>query len=1000
MESTAQSISTPMSSKNSAEINLGFPIYGLRFINSKTLLAVGGGGEGSNGIPNKITAIKCHFNASDKDRRLQKFREITLPSNEDSPMCTAVARVTGDDHVRYSIFVGCNQSTQLVKSMSINNNLRKYLFTDEEHLRFLDAVQYDSNVLPESVGEYPKIIHLTPDNSVGALMTSKVPSEIFIFDPESLALILQFKPTVAGEVKDFHLSTHDEGKTLVYVTASVIEAVNSSTGTVISTSTKAPKATNSKLAKYFLSKVRFVGESKVVVTAALRSGKGAAIFEYDLVKQKITKERTISLSMKGVVAIDLSAATGVIACAGNDFSVTLIRMSDLKVIKRFPNLHKFAITSLSFAPNGKRLATGSASNTLNVVNIPAKIGGGSLLGSLFQYLFLTVLVAGLAIFFQNAKDTGDLDHYIEWSKKYGGEALVQAQYYGHHYGKIGLAASRKYGDEYFRKAKHYGKIGYEIAKEKSLEGYVALKDKLNKEESVRSWTDEVDAHTEIASTLKDIVSEVTRDVADATAGHENEDLETASIMSSAIGHTVISSYKTELLQSSVETSAVPEEEESNPIQDSPVEAVESAVESLGEKIASAVVPVASSIIDGLKSHSHEPVSVADTQVESSEILEKPDNGVPEELPSHEAHATGAKNEAGTIDEATSNDQVIDEVVEKVVSVEPIESAPADAPVDVSSAQPEEDEEVVAETRKGSDHVQEEVSESVHPISEEPVEEIPSAEPVAEFKADDVSGVLQAEEDRAESREPEVAEPKADSKVELAKEEVTEPDVEPKIVEPVIEPKVEPKVVEPVIEPKSEPKVVELESKAEPTTEPIEPVVKSKVSKLGKPVESSGAIYKSEDILDAKPIRHVDEVIEPQVIDSSAKPSAKASAEPSGPAEPIAALNAQPIKPVKSAEPEPVKSFEPETVEPVTPAEPEPVAPVKEVAENESIEPKLNADIDDAEPIRVDEAVVEPEVPNDASAVADSGTPAAAESLSASKKESFVKDSPHAAHDEL
>lgn len=965
-----------MSSKNSAEINLGFPIYGLRFINSKTLLAVGGGGEGSNGIPNKITAIKCHFNAADKDRRLQKFREITLPSNEDSPMCTAVARVTGDDHVRYSIFVGCNQSTQLVKSMSINNNLRKYLYTDEEHLRFVDAVQYDNNVLPESIGEYPKIIHLTPDNSVGALMTSKVPSEIFIFDPQSLALILQFKPIVAGEVKDFHLSTHDEGKTLVYVTASVIEAVNSSTGAVISTSTKAPKATNSKLAKYFLSKVRFVGESKVVVTAALRSGKGAAIFEYDLVKQKITNERTISLSMKGVVAIDISAATGVIACAGNDFSVTLIRTSDLKVIKRFPNLHKFAITSLSFAPNGKRLATGSASNTLNVVNIPAKIGGGSLLGSLFHYLFLTVLVAGLAIFIQNAKNTGDLDHYIEWSKKYGGEALVQAQYYGQHYGKLGLAASRKYGDEYFRRAKHYGKVGYDVLKEKSLEGYVALKDKFNKEEPVQSWVDDVDAHTEIASTLNDIVTEVTRDVADATAGHENEDLDTASIISSAIRQTVVSSsYNTELPQSIVEISAVSEEEESDPIQNSPVEVVENAAESLGEKIASAVVPVASSIIDGSKSHSHESVS--------------------------ETHATVAKHEAGTIDEATSNDQVIDEVIEKVVSVEPIESVP----VDDVSAQPEEDEEVVAETRKGSDHVHEEVSESVHPISEESVEEIPSGEPVAEFKADDVPGVLEAEENRVEAREPEVAESKAESKVKVAEKEVTEPSVEPKLVEPAtepeIEPEIEPEVVEPVKQSVEESKV-DPKTKLEPIEpahkEVIEPVVESKVSKLKKAVESSGAIYKSEDTLDAKPIRHVDESIEPQVIDSTAEQTAEASAETSGPAEPIAAPNAQPVKPVKPSEPGP---------------EPEPVQPVEEVAENEAVEPKLNADIHDAEPIRVDEAVAEtvveavagPEIvpkedPHTSEAGADFETLASTESVSA-KQESLVKDSPpSAAHDEL
>lgn len=522
-----------MSSKNSAEINVDFPIYGLRFINSKTLLAVGGGGEGNNGIPNKITAIKCHFNSPDKERRLQKFREITLPPNEDLPMCVAVARDVADDSVRYTIFVGCNQSTQLAKQMGINNNLRKYVYTDEEHLRFVDAVQYDDNVLPQSLGEYPKIVHLTPENTVGALMTSKVPSEIYIFRPDTLELLLQYRPAVSGEVKDFHLSSLDD-TSLVYVTASVVEEVNVNSGKVVVSSTNASRATANKLAKYFLSKVRYIGQSKVAVTAALRSGKGAAVFHYDLAEQKITNERIISRKMKGVVAIDVSESAGVIAAAGNDFSVTLMRTSDLKIVKTFPNLHKFAITSLSFAPNGKRLATGSASNTLNVVNIPAKIGrSGSLIGSLFLYLFFIILAAGLAILVQASHNSGDLDRLMHVLAEYGGKAAVIACHYGSHYGKIALDLLQKYGDVYFHKAQHYGKIGYELLKEKSLEGYSVVKEKLNKD-SPAEWVNEVVAETEVSSTTDDYVSVVTRDIDSLTSGIDKNELDTESIISEAV----------------------------------------------------------------------------------------------------------------------------------------------------------------------------------------------------------------------------------------------------------------------------------------------------------------------------------------------------------------------------------------------------------------------------------------------------------------------------------
>lgn len=909
-----------MSSKNSAEINVGFPIYGLRFINSKTLLAVGGGGEGNNGIPNKITAIKCHFNATDKDRRLQKFREITLPSNEDSPMCAAVAHVSGDEHVRYSIFVGCNQSTQLVKSMSINNNLRKYLFTDEEHLRFLDAVQYDNNVLPESIGEYPKIIHLTPENSVGALMTSKVPSEIFIFNPESLALILHFKPVVSGEVKDFHLSFLDEGKTLVYVTASVIEAINSSTGAIVSTSTKAPKATISKLAKYFLSKVRFVAESKVVVTAALRSGKGAAIFEYDLVKQKISNERVISLSMKGVVAIDISSTTGVIACAGNDFSVTLIRTSDLKVIKRFPNLHKFAITSLSFAPNGKRLATGSASNTLNVVNIPAKIGGSSFIGSLFQYLFLIVLVAALAIFVQNARESGDLNQYIALSKKYGGEAFTHAQYYGQHYGKIGLALSKKYGEEYFHKAQHYGKIGYEILKDKSVEGWEVLMDKLNKEEPTQSWVDEVETHTEIASTFDDIVSEVTGDVFHLTAGRENEDLDTASIINAAVSRAVVSSYGSlaETDAANVEETYVPITESSiqdlplgiaAEIEETPLENVNNVVESIAEKIASAAAPVAESLNEILKPSSeprefsvHSSESQVET-VESAETVESSATSKVEDIispkePTSETPNSVEKSEAGTVNEATAEEEAVDEMVDEVASADPIKSTTLD---DEPTTEPREAEaeHVAPETFEDFKSVQSEYPEAA--------EEEQSVEPVAEHQADEVAdlpgaehrketvdteeqqGVNSAEPIRVvEEIQKVITKPLNDSGIgKLA----TKPEdiVELQVVDPETEARNEPKVdpisisdaqpVEPVndlvIEPAVDHEVIDTKDVVEPASEPLaEPIAKPIAEPIAEPISEPIAEPIAESDAKAAPVAEpvpTPEPVSPEVVEPVAKP---------------------------------------------------------------------------------------------------------------------------------
>lgn len=535
-----------MSAKNSAVLNVGFPIFGLRFINNKTVLVCGGGGEGNNGIPNKITAIKCSFNVSDKNRRLQKFREITLPSNEDSPMCVDVSRSGVDDSARFSIFVGCNQSTELIKSMSINNNLRKYVYTDEEHLRFQDAVQFDDTVLLESVGEYPRIVNLSPDSPYGAMMTSRVPSEIFIFNPTTLELQLRFKPTASSEIKDFNLSPQQDGPTLTYITASCIETI-SVDGKPISSSLTVDKKTAKTLGKYFFSKVRYVGPSRVVIAASLRNGKGGALIEYDVELKKIIKERHVSSKVKAFVAIDVSTTSGLIALAGNDVSVTILRLLDLKVVKVYNKLHQFAITSLSFSPNGKKLASGSASNTLNVLEVVPSSGGGilSFIFKLILYFFFASLAVVAAIFVQQAHERGELDEYIELSKKYGGEAYANAQVYG----KIGMELSQEYGSEYYEIARKYGKIGFDIAKEKGLEGYTLIKAKVNEKlannvvapaQSMASeWVDQVNSGTDVASTYNDIVSEVTRNVDELTA--VTGEIDTMSIISEAVGVTVVSS---------------------------------------------------------------------------------------------------------------------------------------------------------------------------------------------------------------------------------------------------------------------------------------------------------------------------------------------------------------------------------------------------------------------------------------------------------------------------
>ncbi|CAH2352210.1 putative guanine nucleotide-exchange factor Sed4p [[Candida] railenensis] len=428
--------------KKSATLYLDYPIYGAKFINNKTVLVAGGGGEGNNGIPNKITAVKCFFKATDKSKILQKFREITLPKNEDSPMCLDVAKNGTRDDGSYSIFVGCNQSIQLIQSMNINNSLRKYTYSKDEHLRFLDAAQLEPVENPDDdtggaktvEGHYPKIVYLSSNNSIGAFMTSKGNS-IYIFEPEALDTKFVFTPQDESEIKDFHISPEDDGKTLCYVTSKSIETISTITSNPISSSLANPKS-NAIFSKYILSKVKYTDNSHVLVTATARGRPGAkpgvTLFLYRLSDQTIVRQKLISTKIKGITSIDYSPAQELIALAGNDYSVNILRLSDFKTLQVFKKLHEFPVTRVAFSPNGQTLASVSAGRVLNVMKIPPNFAKQkSTIGTLFNYLILSLIVALLGIGFKKGLENGQLVKGLEISKEYGIKGIKLANEYTH-----------------------------------------------------------------------------------------------------------------------------------------------------------------------------------------------------------------------------------------------------------------------------------------------------------------------------------------------------------------------------------------------------------------------------------------------------------------------------------------------------------------------------------------------------------------------------------------
>lgn len=377
-----------MAPKDSASIDVGYPIMGIKFLNNKTILVAGGGGEGNNGIPNKITAIKSSFKVKDPNRKLQRFREITLPSNEDSPQCIDTAKLVGEN--KFNVILGCNQSSQLIKSMNINNNIRKYEYTNEEHLRFIDAAQFEAEINGDA-DDYPKIVRLAQSNNVGCFMTSSVPSSIYIFNPESLELNYKFIPDKNIEIKDFVLSPND-GNSLCYITSNSINVVaTNNTSNVVLSSISIPNL-DKQLKGYMLSKVRYINSDELLLAATLAGKKGAVLLRLSIPNKKIIQ--TQAISNKGVI-VSMDVSPTKVAVATNDLALTLINLSNLKVLKTFKNLHSWAITSVSFSPSGDKVASALASGTLVVSKISSTgTSGGS---GWFLLVFLALIFGIVAI---------------------------------------------------------------------------------------------------------------------------------------------------------------------------------------------------------------------------------------------------------------------------------------------------------------------------------------------------------------------------------------------------------------------------------------------------------------------------------------------------------------------------------------------------------------------------------------------------------------------------
>ncbi|SCV04022.1 LAME_0H15126g1_1 [Lachancea meyersii CBS 8951] len=357
--------------------SLGYPIYGARFLNDTVLLVTGGGGEGNNGIPNKLTALQVNF---EKRKVIKRFRELTLDNNDDSP--------TTLDAANNIILMGCNESSAKIKAGQDNHHLRKYVF-ENDHLKFVASVDMDRSRTPE---DYTKLTYMSQDGSVAAIASSKLPTVIRILNPALLSETYEIE--TGNDVKDLQFSP--DGKVLSYITSSTLEVISIVTGRFIVRKTDFNE-------NWALSKIRFIGEDTVVIAASLKKGNGIVLCKVSLKSgtTSVLKTKIVTTKIKGVTSMDVDLKGQLAALAGNDNSVLIVKLKSLTVSKFFKQVHSFAVTRVVFSPDGKVLASVSAANTIHAIRVPDNLAAStSFVEKLVKVLVNFVLMVALAAIVQ------------------------------------------------------------------------------------------------------------------------------------------------------------------------------------------------------------------------------------------------------------------------------------------------------------------------------------------------------------------------------------------------------------------------------------------------------------------------------------------------------------------------------------------------------------------------------------------------------------------------
>ncbi|BGP51350.1 hypothetical protein JCM10450v2_007288 [Rhodotorula kratochvilovae] len=385
-------------SKTSFPLDVRFPVYSIAFTDDDTVVLAGGGGSSRTGVKNRLSM----YTVDVKKRQLSLVEEHELSKEEDAPMTIAVHPPS------HALVAGINSSAaQLEKG--VNENVRVFSY-DDKAIKYEKRKQTITSTDPD---HYQKVTAFSRTSSSPLLAVGTTNSQLSLLTFPALEDVLPSLSYDGEEIYDADFN--DEGDMLVGTSSNKL-CVWSTKGAAEEDGSepeplqvierpvlKKELACTFRAAKF--GRGQTAANLYTVVNASpagpkMRKppagSKKAFVSLWDARAWKLLKTRTVS--QKPVTAFDVSDDGTLLAYGSSDLSVGILDAVTLRPILTVLHAHDFPVTALKFNPSASVLVSGSADNSIRVIEVPSAAQRGG--NSTTYTLLMTLLVLVLAVLIQ------------------------------------------------------------------------------------------------------------------------------------------------------------------------------------------------------------------------------------------------------------------------------------------------------------------------------------------------------------------------------------------------------------------------------------------------------------------------------------------------------------------------------------------------------------------------------------------------------------------------